>query len=121
MGCTRLLRRPQWQGYAEIFKSLSAYLAEITGFQGVSLMPNSGAQGEYAGLLVIRAYLEAKGQGHRSVCLIPASAHGTNPASGRDGRLQGGGGRDRREGQHRRWRFEEKGAGAQKTISQRSW
>ncbi len=71
----------QWQGYAQLFSQLEGYLAEITGFAGTSLMPNSGAQGEYAGLLVIRAYHEARGQGHRDVCLIPASAHGTNPAS----------------------------------------
>src|SRR5258708_26354490 len=56
-------------------------VAEITGFPGVSLQPNAGAQGEYAGLLVIKAFHEARGQGHRNVCLIPQSAHGTNPAS----------------------------------------
>ena len=55
--------------------------AEITGFAGISLMPNAGSQGEYAGLLVIRATTRREGQGHRNVCLIPASAHGTNPAS----------------------------------------
>jgi glycine dehydrogenase len=71
----------QWQGYREIFTQLEASLSEITGFAGCSLMPNAGSQGEYAGLLVIRAYHEARGQGHRDVCLIPASAHGTNPAS----------------------------------------
>ncbi|MFZ5440774.1 MAG: aminomethyl-transferring glycine dehydrogenase [Myxococcota bacterium] len=71
----------QWQGYATIFKQLESWLAEITGFAGTSLMPNAGSQGEYAGLLVIRAFHEANGQGHRNVCLIPASAHGTNPAS----------------------------------------
>ena len=71
----------QWKGYAEIFRNLETWLAEISGFAGTSLMPNAGAQGEYAGLLVIRAYHEARGQGHRNVCLIPASAHGTNPAS----------------------------------------
>jgi glycine dehydrogenase len=71
----------QWKGYAEIFSQLESYLSEITGFAGCSLMPNAGSQGEYAGLLVIRAYHEARGQAHRNVCLIPASAHGTNPAS----------------------------------------
>jgi glycine dehydrogenase len=71
----------QAQGYAQIFDELSAMLREITGFSGVSLQPNAGAQGEYAGLLVIRAYHESRGEGHRDVCLIPQSAHGTNPAS----------------------------------------
>jgi glycine dehydrogenase len=68
-------------GYAEIFRRLERMLAEITGFDGVSLMPNAGAQGEYAGLLVIRAYHASRGEGHRKVCLIPVSALGTNPAS----------------------------------------
>jgi glycine dehydrogenase len=71
----------QAQGYAQVFAELEAWLGEITGFAGVSLQPNAGAQGEYAGLLVIRRYLERQGQGHRRVCLIPQSAHGTNPAS----------------------------------------
>ena len=62
-------------------RELEAWLAEITGFAAVSLQPNSGAQGEYAGLLAIRSYLAAKGEGARDVCLIPASAHGTNPAT----------------------------------------
>jgi len=73
--------KAQWQGYAQIFTELEAMLREVTGFDGVSLQPNAGAQGEYAGLLVIRAYHAAHGQGHRNVCLIPQSAHGTNPAS----------------------------------------
>ncbi|GAB3829776.1 aminomethyl-transferring glycine dehydrogenase [Hymenobacter jeollabukensis] len=73
--------REQAQGYAEIFKDLEAWLCEVTGFDAVSLQPNSGAQGEYAGLLVIKAYHEARGDHHRNVALIPASAHGTNPAS----------------------------------------
>jgi glycine dehydrogenase len=74
---------PQGQaaGYAQIFQELEAMLSEITGFPGVSLQPNSGAQGEYAGLQVIKAFHESRGQGHRNVCLIPQSAHGTNPAS----------------------------------------
>lgn len=71
----------QTEGYKELIENLSAYLAEITGFKGVSLQPNSGASGEYAGLRVILAYLENKGQGHRNIVLLPASAHGTNPAS----------------------------------------
>jgi len=71
----------QTRGYARLFNDLETWLSEITGFDAVSLQPNSGAQGEYAGLMVIRAYLHAKGQGHRNICLIPDSAHGTNPAS----------------------------------------
>ena len=71
----------QVEGYAEIFRDLEAALAEITGFAAVSLQPNSGAQGEFAGLMVIRAYHRARGDTHRDVVLIPASAHGTNPAS----------------------------------------
>jgi glycine dehydrogenase len=64
-----------------MFQRLEAALAEITGFAATSLQPNAGSQGEYAGLLVIRAYHQARGQGHRHICLIPSSAHGTNPAS----------------------------------------
>ena len=71
----------QAQGYAEIFRQLEKWLSEITGFHAVSLQPNAGSQGEYAGLLVIRAYHLSRGEGHRNVCLIPVSAHGTNPAS----------------------------------------
>ncbi len=71
----------QAQGYHQLFTELEAYLSEITGFAAVSLQPNSGAQGEYTGLMVIRAYHRARGEGHRNVALIPASAHGTNPAS----------------------------------------
>jgi glycine dehydrogenase len=71
----------QVQGYMEIINELSLDLQEITGFAGMSLQPNSGAQGEYAGLMVISAYLNDIGQGHRKVALIPESAHGTNPAS----------------------------------------
>ena len=71
----------QTQGYKLLIDRLSDYLAAITGFAGVSLQPNSGAQGEYAGLLAIRAWQEARGEGARDICLIPASAHGTNPAS----------------------------------------
>jgi glycine dehydrogenase len=71
----------QSQGYVQLFRDLERWLSEITGFQAVSLQPNAGSQGEYAGLLVIRAYHEKRGQGQRDVCLIPKSAHGTNPAS----------------------------------------
>ncbi|MEH2326290.1 MAG: aminomethyl-transferring glycine dehydrogenase [Nostoc sp.] len=71
----------QTHGYQMLFKQLEAWLAEITGFAGISLQPNAGSQGEYAGLLVIRQYHESRGQKHRNVCLIPTSAHGTNPAS----------------------------------------
>ncbi|MGH7177236.1 MAG: aminomethyl-transferring glycine dehydrogenase, partial [Tepidisphaeraceae bacterium] len=71
----------QTKGYQLLFKQLEKWLAEITGFKATWLQPNAGSQGEYAGLLVIRAYHESRGQGHRKVCLIPESAHGTNPAS----------------------------------------
>ena len=71
----------QAKGYQQIFADLQAWLCEVTGFAAVSLQPNSGAQGEYAGLLAIRGYHEARGDHHRNVALIPASAHGTNPAS----------------------------------------
>jgi len=71
----------QTRGYQKLFRDLEAWLAEITGLAAVSLQPNAGAQGEYAGLLTIRAYHAARGEGHRHICLIPTSAHGTNPAS----------------------------------------
>ena len=71
----------QWLGYREMLTELEAQLAEITGFSAISLQPNAGSQGEYAGLLTIRRYQESRGEGHRDVCLIPSSAHGTNPAS----------------------------------------
>jgi glycine dehydrogenase len=71
----------QAAGYGRLFGQLEAWLAEITGFRAVSLQPNAGSQGEYAGLLVIRAYHAARGEPERDVCLIPQSAHGTNPAS----------------------------------------
>ncbi len=73
--------REQVAGYLEMFEQLEAWLAEITGFAAVSLQPNSGAQGEYAGLLAIRGYHQSRGDVSRRVCLIPTSAHGTNPAS----------------------------------------
>jgi len=71
----------QAEGYAEVIETLERDLAVITGFDATSLQPNSGAQGEYAGLMVIRAYHQANGEGHRNIALIPSSAHGTNPAS----------------------------------------
>ncbi|MEZ4586029.1 MAG: aminomethyl-transferring glycine dehydrogenase [Gemmatimonadales bacterium] len=71
----------QTPGYAKLFEELETWLAEITGFAGISLQPNAGSQGEFAGLLVIRAYHRARGDTDRDVCLIPQSAHGTNPAS----------------------------------------
>ncbi len=71
----------QTRGYQKMFEQVETWLAEITGFAGISLQPNAGSQGEYAGLLVIRAYHESRGDTHRNVCLIPTSAHGTNPAS----------------------------------------
>ena len=71
----------QVEGYKELIENLSSYLCEITGFKGCTLQPNSGAAGEYTGLRVIRAYLVSIGQGHRNIVLLPASAHGTNPAS----------------------------------------
>jgi glycine dehydrogenase len=71
----------QAEGYQQMLKKLEKQLTEITGFEGTSLQPNSGAQGEYAGLMVIRAYHESRGDNHRNICLIPSSAHGTNPAS----------------------------------------
>jgi glycine dehydrogenase len=71
----------QTKGYAKMFAQLEKWLSEITGFAAVSLQPNAGSQGEYAGLLCIRAYHESRNEGHRNICLIPTSAHGTNPAS----------------------------------------
>jgi glycine dehydrogenase len=71
----------QQEGYAILDRQLREWLGEATGYAGISLQPNAGSQGEYAGLLVIRAWQRARGQGHRDICLIPASAHGTNPAS----------------------------------------
>ncbi len=73
--------RAQLQGYAELDQQLRDWLCQATGYAGISLQPNAGSQGEYAGLLVIRAYHAANGQANRNICLIPSSAHGTNPAS----------------------------------------
>ncbi len=71
----------QWLGYRELIEDLERRLARATGYAAVSIQPNAGSQGEYAGLLIIRKWHESRGQGHRDVCLIPSSAHGTNPAS----------------------------------------
>ena len=71
----------QQQGYAELDQQLRDWLCQATGYAGISLQPNAGSQGEYAGMLVIKAFHDAQGEGHRNICLIPASAHGTNPAS----------------------------------------
>ena len=73
--------REQAEGYQHLFSQLETWLAEITGYSGISLQPNAGSQGEYAGLLVIRKYHQSRNEPHRNVCLIPTSAHGTNPAS----------------------------------------
>jgi glycine dehydrogenase len=71
----------QLQGYQQLDEQLRAWLCQATGYAGISLQPNAGSQGEYAGLLVIQAYHRSRGEGHRNICLIPSSAHGTNPAS----------------------------------------
>lgn len=71
----------QWEGYAQLIEDTERMMCAATGYDAVSLQPNAGSQGEYAGLLVIRAYHESRGEGHRNICLIPSSAHGTNPAS----------------------------------------
>ncbi|WP_375184575.1 aminomethyl-transferring glycine dehydrogenase [Aquabacterium sp.] len=73
--------RHQLKGYELLDQQLCAWLSQATGYAGISLQPNAGSQGEYAGLLVIKAYHDARGEGHRDICLIPESAHGTNPAS----------------------------------------
>ena len=73
--------RDQLAGYAELDQELRDWLCQATGYAGISLQPNAGSQGEYAGLLIIKAWHEARGEGHRNICLIPESAHGTNPAS----------------------------------------
>lgn len=73
--------KEQAQGYGEMINLLSEWLLDITGYDALSMQPNSGAQGEYAGLIAIHRYHESRGEGHRNICLIPESAHGTNPAS----------------------------------------
>ncbi|MGK0270281.1 MAG: glycine dehydrogenase [Cocleimonas sp.] len=80
--------KDQTVGYLEMIDQLSAWLAEVTGYAAVSLQPNSGAQGEYAGLVAINRYNKSIGQGHRNICLTPTSAHGTNPASAAMARMQ---------------------------------
>ncbi len=80
-GLHPFIPKHQAKGYHLMFRQLERWLAEITGFAAVSLQPNAGSQGEYAGLLAIRAYLHSKGETQRNICLIPTSAHGTNPAS----------------------------------------
>jgi glycine dehydrogenase len=80
--------RDQLQGYAELDEQLRAWLCEATGYAGISLQPNAGSQGEYAGLLAIKAFHDSQGQAHRNICLIPSSAHGTNPASAQMAGLQ---------------------------------
>ena len=71
----------QAQGYTKMLNELSDWLIDVTGYDALSMQPNSGAQGEYAGLIAIQRYHESRGESHRNVCLIPQSAHGTNPAS----------------------------------------
>ncbi len=83
LGAASFAPKDQAEGYAEMIADLSQKLADITGYAAISMQPNSGAQGEYAGLLAIRAYTCRAGEGHRTICLIPSSAHGTNPASRR--------------------------------------
>jgi len=78
----------QWEGYRDLIASLEERLARATGYAAVSIQPNAGSQGEYAGLLIIRAWHESRGEPHRNVCLIPSSAHGTNPASAQMAGLQ---------------------------------
>ncbi|MFU1923131.1 glycine dehydrogenase (aminomethyl-transferring), partial [Klebsiella pneumoniae] len=73
--------REQAEGYRRMIDELEAWLRAITGFDAICMQPNSGAQGEYAGLLAIRRYHQSRGDSQRDICLIPASAHGTNPAS----------------------------------------
>ena len=80
--------RDQLAGYAELDEQLRAWLCEATGYAGISLQPNAGSQGEYSGLLAIKGWHESRGEGHRTVCLIPSSAHGTNPASAHMAGLQ---------------------------------
>ena len=80
--------KDQTPGYEQLVSELDGYLRDITGFDAICMQPNSGAQGEYAGLLAIKKYHESRGEGHRNVCLIPRSAHGTNPASAQMASMQ---------------------------------
>ena len=102
----------QAAGYHELIDDLSRKLCAITGYDAVSMQPNSGAQGEYAGLLAIRRYHLSRGDAHRTICLIPSSAHGTNPASAQMCGHERGGGRRRRQRQHRRGGFPPEGRAA---------
>jgi len=106
----------QAEGYLAMLQDLEQQLADITGFHSVSLQPNSGAQGEYTGLMVIDAWQRNRGEGHRKVCLIPTSAHGTNPASatmmGMKVYRQAGRQADRQAGRQ---------AGSQATAVQTKW
>ncbi len=94
----------QQRGYQELDEQLRAWLCQATGYAGISLQPNAGSQGEYAGLLVIKALHASRGEGHRNICLIPSSAHGTNPASAQMVGHDGGGDQVRRERQRRHGR-----------------
>ena len=78
----------QAEGYYQMIGELADWLVNITGYDQMSMQPNSGAQGEYAGMIAIRKYHESRGEGHRNICLIPVSAHGTNPANCSDGELR---------------------------------
>lgn len=96
--------REQAAGYLEMIEGLADYLRAVTGFPAISMQPNSGAQGEYAGLVAIARYHASRGEANRKICLIPKSAHGTNPATAQMCGMQGGGGRVRRQRQRRRRR-----------------
>ena len=80
----------QTEGYGQLITELEQMLCAITGYAAVSLQPNAGSQGEFAGLLAISGYHQSRGEAHRNICLIPSSAHGTNPAVGANGRYEGG-------------------------------
>ena len=111
----------QTEGYTEVIGDLCGKLCAITGYDAFSMQPNSGAQGEYAGLLTIRAYHASRGEGHRDVCLIPTSAHGTNPASAQMAGMKvvpvGAGG----ERRHRPRRLPRQGRAARRDRSPPAW
>ena len=109
----------QAAGYAELFAELEAALCEITGYDAVSLQPNAGSQGEFAGLLAIRAYHASRGRSARTVCLIPASAHGTNAASAVMAGMRVVVVEVRRRGQRRLRRPQDQGPRARRTTSPR--
>ena len=111
----------QTEGYAQLVGDLELMLCECTAFAGVSFQPNAGSQGEYAGLLVIRRYHESRGDGARNVCLIPASAHGTNPASAHMAGAPGRRGRVRQRRQRGRRGPAGQGRGGGGTGSPPSW